>query len=320
MWQATDSSVWQGRIDTEDGAAGMRWHQLIQPAADGPPGVCLLGLASDRGVALNQGRPGASAGPAALRCALANLAAHGQRPLYDAGDVHADDNLPAAQTAYAERAAEILTAGHFLIGLGGGHEIGWAGFQGARRFLDQHQPGRRLGILNFDAHFDLRRPAPHASSGTPFFQAAEWCREQQLPFDYACIGISESANTRALFATAAELGVDFLLDRDCTAQGAAQLIGKLVDRVDALYVTVCLDVLPASVAPGVSAPAALGIAPGFVIDCLHQAAQACRAAECRWLLADIAELNPAYDLDGRSARIAARLAWEIERALEALLA
>jgi len=311
MREAMNPEIWQGRVDAEDGLTGRRWHQLVQPFDQGPPGSCLLGLASDRGVALNQGRVGAAEGPAALRRALANLAVHGERPLYDAGDVRAVSDLAAAQSAYAEIAADILTAGHFLIGLGGGHEIGWASFQGAQQFLARQKPGQRLGILNFDAHFDLRRPAPHASSGTPFFQAAEWCREHDLPFDYACIGISEAANTRALFETAARLGVDFLRDRDCDLPAAERLITRLVERVDALYVTVCLDVLPAAVAPGVSAPAALGISPAFVIDCLYATARLCSKAGCRWVLADIAELNPAHDPDGRTARTAARLVWEI---------
>ncbi len=314
MREAMNPDIWQGRVDAEDGAAGRRWHQVVRPFDQGPPGTCLLGLASDRGVALNQGRVGAADGPAALRRALANLPAHGERPLYDAGDLRADTDLAAAQSGYAEAGSKILAQGHFLIGLGGGHEIGWASFQAARRYLALSDPGRRLGILNFDAHFDLRRPSPHASSGTPFFQAAEWCREHDLPFDYACIGISEAANTRALFATAAELSVEFLRDRDCDLPAAESLITRLVERVDALYVTVCLDVLPAAVAPGVSAPAALGISPAFVIDCLHAAARICRDSGCRWLLADIAELNPAHDLDGRTARTAARLVWEIEQA------
>lgn len=311
MREAMNPEIWQGRVDAEDGAAGRRWHQVVQSFGQGPPGCCLLGLASDRGVALNQGRVGAAEGPTALRRALANLALHGDRALYDAGDVPTDSDLAAAQSAYAETAARILGQGHFLIGLGGGHEIGWASFQGVRQFLSKHDPGQRLGILNFDAHFDLRRPASHASSGTPFFQAAEWCRTHGLPFDYACIGISEAANTQALFATAAELGVDFLRDRDCSLPAAEGLISALIERVDALYVTVCLDVLPAAVAPGVSAPAALGISPAFVIDCLRATARICQDSGCRWLLADIAELNPAHDPDDRTARTAARLVWEI---------
>ena len=69
-----------------------------------------------------------------------------------------------------------------------------------------------------------------------------------------------------------------------------------------LYLTIDLDVLPASVAPGVSAPAAFGV-PLPVISAV------CRqvAASGKLLHVDVAELNPALDLDNRTARLAARL-------------
>ena len=119
---------------------------------------------------------------------------------------------------------------------------------------------------------------------------------------YAVVGISEPNNTRALFSTAEELGVKYLLDEDCTAGGRAGLRGGVPAQVDVLYLTIDLDVLPASVAPGVSAPAAYGV-PLPVISAV------CRqvAASGKLLHLDVAELNPAFDIDGRTARVAARL-------------
>jgi formiminoglutamase len=72
--------------------------------------------------------------------------------------------------------------------------------------------------------------------------------------------------------------------------------------VDAVYLTIDLDVLPASVAPGVSAPAAYGV-PLPVIS------QVCRqvGASGKLLHLDVAELNPEFDIDGRTAKVAARL-------------
>lgn len=60
--------------------------------------------------------------------------------------------------------------------------------------------------------------------------------------------------------------------------------------------------LPASVAPGVSAPAGLGV-PAHVILAACQAA----AASGKLRHADVVELNPAFDVDSRTARTAARL-------------
>ncbi|MFO6382479.1 arginase family protein, partial [Pseudomonas aeruginosa] len=91
-----------------------------------------------------------------LRRALANLAWHGEQAIYDAGDIVAGDDLEAAQERYAQRVADLLARGHRVVGLGGGHEIAYASFAGLARHLSRHERLPRIGILNFDAHFDLR--------------------------------------------------------------------------------------------------------------------------------------------------------------------
>ncbi|MEM7359636.1 MAG: formimidoylglutamase [Pseudomonadota bacterium] len=314
---------WQGRVDAEDGDRGLRMHQVVQTFTPetSDPGICLLGLASDLGVAHNQGRIGAAEGPTALRQALASLAWHFNKPLFDAGDIAViaetnTDSLADAQSRYADVVTQALSSKQFVIGLGGGHEIGWASYQGCRRFLDQNQQqSTSIGILNFDAHFDLRKPAPGAawagSSGTPFYQVSQDCRARGQEFHYACMGINPSANTRALFDYAENQQVDFLYDTECTIDDSVAVLEGFLAKIDTLYVTLCLDVLPAGVAPGVSAPAALGIDLGFIINSLNQVKQLCDQHQVHWMMADIAELNPKYDIDQRTAKVAARLVFEI---------
>ena len=72
---------------------------------------------------------------------------------------------------------------------------------------------RKLLIINFDAHFDLRQKRP-ANSGTPFDQIANDCAERGVPFNYVCFGISDLGNTASLFAHAQRLGVRYVLDVD----------------------------------------------------------------------------------------------------------
>src|SRR5690606_40735693 len=55
--------------------------------------------------------------------------------------------------------------------------------------------GKRIAIVNLDAHFDLRESSV-ASSGTPFLQAIKHARAHGIALDYFCLGVSESANTR----------------------------------------------------------------------------------------------------------------------------
>jgi formiminoglutamase len=311
---------WRGRTDAIDGEAGRRWHQVAQPVASATmPGVALLGFACDAGVKRNHGRCGAAAGPRAVRKYLANLAWHGGdgERLYDAGDVACrDDGLEAAQAAYAQRAAALLRGGHRVIGLGGGHEIAWASYQGIAAALQDDPRLARLGIINFDAHFDLRQPeqAGHGTSGTPFLQIAEARAAAGLDFRYLCLGVSETANTPALYARASRLGVRFVPDVEI---GDAAVDGRVRDFVrecDAIYCTFCLDVLPPAVAPGVSAPSGLGIPLHRALALLRLLRRECRDAPGadRLVLADIAELSPGHDAaDARTARTAARIAYEL---------
>jgi formiminoglutamase len=215
----------------------------------------LLGLASDAGVRRNHGRVGAAAGPRALRKYLSNLAWHGDAAasLYDAGDVACtEDELEATQADYARQAAQLLRAGHRVIGLGGGHEIAWASYQGIAAAFAGERKLARLGVVNFDAHFDLRQPEPpdHGSSGTPFLQIAAARAASGLDFRYLCLGISETANTPALFAQAAKLGVEHVADVDVGDASAESTLRDFVASCEGIYLTFCLDVLPPAVGAG----------------------------------------------------------------------
>jgi formiminoglutamase len=319
--RCSELAEWRGRVDAIDGDAGRRWHQVVRPApvSTGTPGLALLGFACDAGVHRNHGRVGAAAGPRTLRRYLANFAWHGRETdaLYDAGDVHCqDDGLEAAQAAYASRAAELLRAGHRVIGLGGGHEIAWASYQGIAAACTGQRRLERLGIINFDAHFDLRQPEKtgHGSSGTPFLQIAAARATAGLDFRYLCLGVSETANTPALFAQAARLGVAHVSDVDISDPVVDERVREFVAGCDSIYLTFCLDVLPPAVAPGVSAPAGLGVPLHRAMALLRQVRSECAAAAGgdKLVLADVAELSPCHDAaDARTARTAARIIYEL---------
>lgn len=303
-----DMSLWQGRVDADEGPRARRWHQCVRPFADGAePGVVLLGFACDEGVRRNQGRIGAAAGPRALRQALANLAWHGTRPVYDAGDVACpDEDLESAQAALARRVAALIEAGQSPLLLGGGHETAWGSFQG----LAAARPAARIGVLNLDAHFDLRRAA-RPSSGTPFAQIADWQRARGQPFHYLCLGIAEPANSAALFDSAEALGVAWTLDEaidDARLPALLARVEAFCAGLDAVQLSIDLDVLPAASMPAVSAPAARGVALAHIEAILDRV-----KASGRLALAELVEFNPRYDIDNHGARCAARLLWRLAR-------
>ena len=317
---------WTGRYDGH-GPEHARWHQVAQPAsswaaAHGSEHIGLLGFCSDEGVRRNGGRAGARSGPAALRRALAPLAAHGDLAqqvtgLVDHGDaVTGGEDLETGQADAARLITTALDARgcRLAIVLGGGHETAWASYRGL--MVSQQMAGPagarpRWGVLNLDAHFDLRQE-DRPTSGTPFWQMAEAERAAERELRYAVIGIAEPSNTPVLFDTARELGVRWLTDVDCWRGGEAgitEFVADFAHGLDVLYLTIDLDVLPASVAPGVSAPAAFGVGTHLVAAAVRAAAGTGKLA-----LLDVVELNPALDIDSRTARTAARLIDEAVRA------
>jgi len=339
---AADMSRWTGRAEPFESARACYWYQLAQPYMQQRIG--LVGFACDQGVRRNQGRVGARAAPPLIRQAFAALPViaelqqryEGQLPtlLGDAGDIHCHDNddfaertLEQAQVKYADKISDIIQQGGLTIGLGGGHAIAYGSFLGLWQALSSEtdQPTSdvsniennvksnvkshastmpTVGVINFDAHLDIRQ-SDVATSGTPFRQIAEHLDEQRQPFHYCCIGVSRFSNTAALFDRAEQLGVHIISDEDCTNKKWKRIAAQIEDfinEVDVVYLTIDMDCLPSSVVPGVSAPAAYGINLAFV-----ERAVKLVMASGKVKMADIAEINPTFDVDGRSCKVAARL-------------
>lgn len=305
FWRPTSSEIWQGRDDRAEASNALRIFQTLRQAEHFIPvssGIALLGFASDEGVKRNHGRPGAAHAPDVLRKALANMASHhGHDRLVDMGTITVEaDQLEPAQQALSDGVKSCQHAGMRTLVFGGGHETAWAHGRGV---LDAF-PDERVVIINLDAHLDLRK-AERATSGTPFRQLAQYCEAQQREFQYACFGVSRAANTQALWDEAVRLNVT-LVDDLHFRRDALSTLDAVLARADRVYLTLDLDVLPAGEMPAVSAPAALGIP---AMDLMPVIEQICRSGKLQ--AADLVEFNPSYDRDGRGARLAARLAWQI---------
>ncbi|WBU56632.1 formimidoylglutamase [Paracoccus sediminicola] len=288
---------WTGRSDPEDGPQALRMHHL-----EGKEGaaVALLGFACDEGVRRNKGRPGAAEAPAALRKAMAGLAAP---PAWggftDLGDIAVPgQGLDQGQERMAAEIYSALATHGRAVVLGGGHETAFASWQGLRRA----RPGR-IGIVNIDAHLDIRKTgAEGPSSGTPFAQIRD---EDPDGFDYLVLGVAAEANTAALTERAQGWGVTMIADSalQLGPEAAERAIADLASRVDHIYLTLDLDVLPQATMPAVSAPAGRGV-PFAVVERLIDAVF---AAAPDIAVADMVEFNPSLDPAGLAARSAALL-------------
>jgi formiminoglutamase len=302
-------TVWSGR-DDGPGAEHLRWHHVVSldPAAAASGDAAFVGFRSDEGVRRNKGRQGAADGPRTLRAALASMALPSPQAALDAGGIEvADGDLGAGHRRLGEAISMLLDQGHRVTVLGGGHEVAYGsylGITGSGLLRD----GARLGVLNLDAHFDLR-DEPRPSSGTPFLQMARDEERAGRRLNYWVLGISQPSNTATLFRTAERLGVRYLADTECGALDRDRVdafVEEFLASCDVVHLTIDLDVLPAGAAPGVSAPAAYGV-PIEIVE--HVCTKV--AASGKPLLVDVAELNPDLDVDNRTARAAARLVHQI---------
>ena len=117
--------------------------------------------------------------------------------------------------------------------------------------------------------------------------------------------VSEQFARLSLAADEAPVGMERVRAHEMAlrlAQSNQSFAEEFVARVDRVHLTIDLDALPASVAPGVSAPAGFGIS----LDSVRAVVRAV-VGSGRLGLLEVAELNPSFDVDGRTARTAARL-------------
>ena len=305
-YEPSIASHWQGR---KDSLANERYFQHVKlidlnqtPLPNNNQEIVIIGFCSDEGVRRNEGRVGAYSGPNQLRQQWGKLACQHDLQFIDVGNILCvDENLESAQEELSRLVDHCHSHGFKTVVLGGGHEIAWGHFSG----LTRQYP--RLGIINFDAHFDLRPILPNqlGTSGTPFWQIAEYCKKTQKEFNYCCLGIQELANTTSLFANAEKYKVPYLTVEQLAEnplEWQYAFLNQFLQKLDAVYLTVCLDVFNEAVAPGVSAPQALGLFPWQAIPLLKYIVQTGKVVSI-----DIAELSPPLDEGNKTARLGAML-------------
>ncbi|MED4729782.1 formimidoylglutamase [Aneurinibacillus migulanus] len=320
MYTVTDEKCWAGRIDSKTEIDMFRLHQVVRiedlSSIEGKhsgTAIGLIGFRCDEGVSRNKGRIGAYKAPDAIRKALASLPWHfGESVvLYDFGNISCDDKeLETAQDELGEAVKKMLDVSIFPIIIGGGHEVAYGHYVGEKRHLENR---KSIGILNFDAHFDMRPYDQTVSSGTMFRQIGDELAAENKPFRYMCVGIQRSGNTKHLFATAEQYGCEYICEDEIYSSGPEHVIERIrafIDANEAVMLTLCSDVLDASWAPGVSAPQPFGLEPKMLRRLLKEAIRSEKVTSF-----DIAEINPELDEDGRTVKLAASLLYEVIESL-----
>lgn len=305
MYRLAERDLWTGRLDSETDVKQFRHFQTVKfgdlskvEKSGTRKGVGILGYAVDKGIELNKGRVGAKEGPNAIKKAFAGLPDLNQcEELVDYGNVeHDHDALIDTQKEYAELAAKSIQNHKQTFLLGGGHDIAYAQYLATRKVY----PNESIGVINIDAHFDTRDEG-ESTSGTSFRQILE----QDDNADYMVLGISQGGNTQGLFDYAKEKHVQYVYADELLNQVSPpikDMIEHFIHDHDIIMFTVCMDVVDSAFAPGVSAPAVLGIYPHTVFELAKRIIPSEKVASI-----SIAEMNPQYDLDNRTAKLVANL-------------
>jgi arginase len=262
-------------------------------SADTRPRVRLIGLPTDSRSSFLRG---AAAAPRAIRSALlsehSNLAAErgleigDDIALEDHGDIELEED--AGDVArIRDCAANAARDGVTPIFIGGDHFVTYPAVAG---LADVHGP---LNILHFDAHPDLYDDF----EGNPLSHASPFAR------------IMESGHARRLV----QVGIR-TLNRHCREQ-ATRFGVEIVAMGDfesaavpipdpPLYVSIDLDALDPAFAPGVSHHEPGGLSVRDILAVLH-------SIPGRIIGADVVEYNPARDVNGITAVVAAKLVKEL---------
>ena len=289
--------LWNGRFDSNE-EVDLRIWQGIKPFQESEEGtgVCFVGYDTDDGVGRNQGRTGAQEGSNAIRKAMQSFPVVENLKIYDLKNLESRV-LEEAQKEYSEKIFNVIKKGIFPIGLGGGHDIAFGSYSGVRKAY----PDKKIGIVNFDTHLDIRPYDNGATSGTSFKQILD--KDENVK--YAIVGFKKQGNTKRLIDTAKSFGV-LMLDEEFEEGYINEELKKYFSDVDVIYITFCMDVFDAADAPGVSAPTIMGLDPKKGKRILRKLIETGKVA-----CVDFAEVNPKYDIDSRTAKLAGSLAYDI---------
>ncbi|MDX1530456.1 MAG: formimidoylglutamase [Rhodothermales bacterium] len=286
---------------SEDDPRLGRWLAR-QRNADGAR-VVVVGFPSDEGVRRNGGRPGAADGPAAIREALYKLTPDAEHPqrfghlldqTADLGDVRVTGDVEGDQERLGAVLGPLLEANTIPVVLGGGHETTYG------HFLGYVAARRDTAVLNWDAHLDVRAVGEAGGhSGSPFRQALEHpsgrCRR------YVAAGLQPHGVAATHLTYVRQRGGRCVWRGDLDTARVGDLVGGLTGSTLATF---DLDAVEAAAAPGVSAPNPSGLP----VDVWLRAAYGC-GRSLRVGSMDVVELNPRFDVDSRTARLAALTVW-----------
>lgn len=256
----------------------------------------IIGCPQNEGVRRNNGRAGASEAPHGIRAHLYRLQTPQQSEinLFDAGDVIETDSLEKAHKALTASVSNFLKDGKKVIVLGGGNDISYADVRALSKIE------KEICAINIDAHLDMRI-ANEMTSGTPYRKLIEdGYLETNHFFEF---GIRSESNSSFYLENAEKLGVHIYHYLQLLENGVTESFQNILDEIRDMpfFLGLDMDSIQAADAPGVSASSPTGFSAREVTELIQLARQ-----KENLRLFEITEVNPQYDIDNRTVKLAAQ--------------
>ncbi len=289
------------------------------------------GMAVVTGVPMDMGivvaRPGARYGPRAIREAshfyrgVSQIAAEGtsvdldagvglrlrdEPSAYDAGDLTVfPQDLMKTTESVAEGVADIVRRGGFPVVLGGDHYVTYPSFEGFARGLLDRKPDLRLGHVHVDSHPDFRDSYGELGRFNHSTCVRRISENSSVSYaNMAWVGINGNVLDAEMYRLYTTQKLKMVTAREVRERGVEDVVGEVMaivaDGVDAVYVSIDIDVVDASQSPGTGAPVFDGIAATDLL----RAAELFGGHDVVGAV-DLCEVSPPLDPSGRTAHLAA---------------
>lgn len=293
LTQRPDDALFFNKGDANDPRLGERVPH--DPVAYEAAQVVILGCPQDEGVRRNNGRPGAALAPDEIRRAFYKLTPPGIETvkLFDLGNTIIQPTLEATHDTHREIVRQVLRDGKKLITLGGGNDLAYPDCSALA--LEQAP----VLAFNIDTHFDVRADEPR-NSGTPYRQLLE--EDYLAPHNFCEMGYHPFASSPIYLDYLHKQGVQtYTLEQLRETHILTRFI-NIMTAIDSasIFWGFDVDVVCAADAPGVSAPNPVGMSGMEFCQIARLAGR-----ERRTRIIEFTEMNPNFDLDGRTARLVA---------------
>ena len=201
--------------------------------------------------------------------------------------------------------SEIVKRGAYPVILGGDHYVAYPGFLGFARGMAERKSGLRLGYLHVDSHPDFRDEHGVGGKFTHGTQARRISEQTYIGVgNMAWIGLNGAVVDPAQYRIFKSAGVNVATAQAIREKGPAEVVRAaledVADGVDAIYVSVDIDVVDGSHSPGTGAVVFSGITSGEFIGLM----EALSTYEIVGGI-DLCEVSPPLDPTDRTASLAA---------------